>query len=125
MRLEFERIGVQHHLAAASAERLRDGCSGNAGQLIADDVLRDVFQLRFGQTLAAESQQADGQAGCVELQNDRGQRAWRQAAHLRGREAADHGDRRIGIRARMEEDFDDADAGERARLDVLDAATER
>ena len=95
MRLEFERIGVQHHLAAASAEGLRNGGAGHAGQLIANDVLRDVFELGLGQTLAAEGQQADGQAGCVELQNDRRQSAGRQAAHLRRRQAADHGDRRI------------------------------
>ena len=118
-------IGVEHHLAAASAEGLRYGGAGDAGELIADDVLRDVFELGFGQTFAAEGQQADGQAGRIELQNDRGQSAGRQAAHFRGCEAADHGDRRIGIRARMEEDFDDADAGERARLDVFDAAAER
>ena len=103
MRFEFERIGVQHHLAAASAERLRDGSSGNAGQLIANDVLRDVFQLGLGEAFASESEQADGQAGGVELQNHGRQRAGRQPAHLRRRKAAHHGDGRIRVRSRMED----------------------
>src|SRR5262249_1899515 len=34
----------------------------------------------------------------------------------------DGGDGGIGVRARLEIDFDDADSGQRARLDVLDAA---
>ena len=125
VRFQLERIGVQHHLAAASAERLRHRRARNAGQLIANHVLRDVLELRLGKAFASERQQADRQAGRVELENHRRQRARRQAAHFGSRKSADHGDRGIGIRARMEVNLDDADAGQRSGLDVLNAASER
>ena len=89
MRLELERIGVDHDLAVAAAERLRHGRAGHAGQLVAHDVLREVVQLRLGQAFAFEGEQAHRQARRVELQHDRRQRAGRQPAQFRHREIAD------------------------------------
>ncbi len=125
MGFQFEGIGVEHHLAAASAERLRYRGARNAGQLIANHVLRHVLQLGLGETLAAHGQQTDGQAGGIEFEHHGRQCPRRQAAHLRRRQSAHHGHCRIRVHTRMKIDFDDADAGERARLDVFDAAAQR
>ena len=125
MGFELVGIGVDHDLAVLAAERLRDAGAGHAGDLVANLELRQVAQLRFVQAFAFEGDQADRQAGGIELQHHRRQRAGRQAAQLRHGQVGDGGDSRIGIGARLEVDLDDADAGQRARFDVLDAAAQR
>ena len=59
---EFERIDVELDLTPRPAKRLRDGCAGNARQLISNEVLRDVFQIAIGHPVAIHGHQAHGQA---------------------------------------------------------------
>ena len=87
--------------------------------------LAEIAQLGLVQALAFERDQADRQARGVELLDDRRQRAGRQAAQVGHREVRDLGDVRVGARARLEVDLDDADAGQRPRLHVIDAGPER
>ena len=69
--------------------------------------------------------QADRQARGVELLHDRRQRARRQAPQIGHRQVRDLVDVGVGAGARLEEHLDDADAGQRPRLHVIDAGAER
>ena len=80
---------------------------------------------RLVHALAFQRDQAHRQARGVELQHDGRQRAGRQAAQIGRCEIGDDADGVIGVRAGLEIDFDEADAGKRARFDVVDAARER
>ena len=125
MRFQFVRVGVDHDLAIAAAERLRHARPRHAGDLIANLELRQVAQRGLVEPLAFERHQADRQAGGVELQHHRRQGPGRQAPQLRHRQIGDGGDRRIRIGARLKVNLDHADAGERSRFDMLDAAAQR
>ena len=59
------------------------------------------------------------------MQHHRRQRARRQAPQLRHGQVGDGGDRGVGIGAGLEIDLDQAHAGQRSRLDVVDAAAQR
>ena len=87
--------------------------------------LPDVAQLRLGQAFAFERDEAHRQARRVELLHDRRQRARRQAPQVGHREVGDLVDVGVGVGARLEEHLDDAHAGQRPRLHVIDAAAER
>ena len=104
--------------------------AGNLGalhhrDLVADLELGQIVKLRFVEALALHRDQADRQAGGVELQHHRRQRARRQALQIGQRQVGELRDIRIGVGSRLEEDLDDADAQQRARLHVVDAAGQR
>ena len=80
MRLEFQRIDIDHDLPIAPAERLRHRGARHIRHLVADRVLAQIAQLRLVHPLAFQRDQADRQARGVELQNDRRQRARAAAA---------------------------------------------
>ena len=125
VRFQFVGVRVDHDLAVPAAERLRHAGAGHAGNLVAHLELSQIAQRGFVQALALERHQAHREAGSIELQHDRRQRARGKAAQLRHREIGDGSHRRVRIGARLEVDLDDADAGKGARFDVLDAAAER
>ena len=52
MRLELERVHIDHDLPVAAAKRLRHGRTGHIGDLIAHVILARVAQLGFVQTFA-------------------------------------------------------------------------
>ena len=122
MRLEFERIHINHDLTVAATERLRHGGAGDVGDLVAHVILAEVAQLGFVQTFAFQSDQTDGQARRVELQNHRRQRAGRQLAQIRHREIRNAGHGGISVEARLEINFDQTHARQRTRFDVIHAA---
>ena len=51
VRLQLQRIDVDHDLPIASAERLRHRCAGHVRDLVAHVVLAEIAQLRFVQSL--------------------------------------------------------------------------
>ena len=69
MGFELVGVGVDHDLPVASAKRLRDAGAGNARDLIADLELGEIAKLGFVEAFAFEGDKADGEAGCIELQN--------------------------------------------------------
>ena len=125
MRLQLERIHIDHDLAIPPAEGLRDGSAGHVGDLVAHIVLAQVAQGCFLESLALQGDQADGQAGRVELQHHGREGARRQAPQVGHRQVGNAGDGGIGVNAGLEIDFDNADAGERARLHVVNAGRQR
>ena len=125
MRFEFVGVRVDHDLAIAPAERLRHAGAGHAGNLVSHLELGQIAERGFVQSLAFECDQAHGKAGGIELQHDRRQCTRGKAAQLGHGEIRDGGHRRVRIGAGLEVDFDDADTGKGARLDVLDAGAER
>ena len=62
MRLEFERVHIDHDLPVAPAEGLRHGGAGDVGHLVAHGVLAEIPQLRLVHVLALEGDEAHGQA---------------------------------------------------------------
>ena len=125
VRLQLRRIDVDHDLAVLAAEGRRHRRAVDAGQLVPDGELPEVAQLRFVQPFALQRDQTHRQARGVELLHDRRQRAGRQAAEIGHRQVRDLVHVRIGARPGLEEHLDDADAGQRARLHVIDAGAER
>ena len=83
------------------------------------------MKLSFGEPCALERDQADRQAGGIELQHDRRQRAGRQAAQIGQRQIGKFGHIGVGVGAGLEIDSDDAHARQRARFHVIDAGGER
>src|SRR4029077_19601025 len=83
------------------------------------------MELRFVKALAFEGNQANGQAGSVELKNDRRQGPRGKPAEIGHREVLDRAEVRISVCTGLKIDFDQADARQRARFDVIDAARKR
>jgi hypothetical protein len=120
-------IGVQRLLiqidlnlarrAAIGERNLRPRDGGEPG---ADEVLGEVEQLDLGERVARQRELDDRNARGVIDQDDRRRRALRKLledglryrGHLRLRS--------IDVHIRLEVDLDDADAGQRLRLDLLD-----
>ena len=125
MRFQLVWIGVHHDLPVPPSEGLRNGCAGHARNLVADIELGQIAQSRLIQAFAFKRHQADRQAGRVKLQNHGRQRSRRQPPQLRHRQVGDGGDGGIGIGPGLEIHLDDADARQRARLDMLNAAAQR
>ena len=71
------------------------------------------------QTLPAESDQTDWQARGIELEHDRRKCSGWQTTKVRHGQVRNRGNVGISIRARMEVDFDQADAWQRTRLNVV------
>ena len=123
--LQLDGIDVELDLPVLSAVGLGHRGAGNVGNLVANVELSLIVQLGFGQSLALQSHQANRHAGGVELQHDRRQRALRQPSQVSHRQVGDLADRRVRIGSRLEVNLDQADAGERSRLDVVDVAAQR
>ena len=124
MGLEFEGIDVYLNLAVSAPVRLRHRRALHVGYLVAHLKLRDVFELRFVKALAFQRNQANRLARGIHSQHNRWQRAWRQAAQVGHSKVGDVAERGIRVGSRFEIDFDQADAGQRARLGVIDIRPE-
>ena len=48
---QFYRVDIHHDLAIASAKWLRDGCTWNIGDLVADLELREILEIGLIQPL--------------------------------------------------------------------------
>ena len=66
-----------------------------------------------------------GRLDASNFRHDGRKRAGRQIANIRHRKIRDRGSRGIRIASRLEVNLDDADAGQRPRFDMLDAARKR
>ena len=124
MRLQLDGVDINHDLAVAAAEGLGHGSAGNVGDLVAHGVLSGVPQFGLPHPFALEGDQADRQAGGVELEHHGRKRPRRQLAQVGHGQVGDGGDRRIVIGARLEIHFDQAHAGKGARFDVIDPAAQ-
>ena len=89
----FQLVGVnvEHDLPPSSAKRLRNGSARHAGELVANEVLREILQSGFTQPVAFQRDQADRQTGGIELQHDRRQCSRRQIPHVGHRQVGDRG----------------------------------
>ena len=72
-----------------------------------------------------ERDQANRQAGSVKLQNYRRQRAWWQPAQISQRQIRDAAEIGVRIGPWLKIDFDQTDAGQGSRFDVINSATQR
>ncbi len=82
MRLQLQRVDVNHDLAILPAKGLWHGSAGNIGDLVSNVVLAKVVELRLVKALAFQSDQANGQTGRVKLEHDRRQSPRRKAAEM-------------------------------------------
>ncbi len=105
-RLELYRIDIKLDLTILAAKRLRNGCSGNVRNLVANGELSFVVQLRFVQALSFERNKAHGKTRCVELQHHRRQRTLRQSTQVGHGKVRDFADRRVWIGSRLEVHLD-------------------
>ena len=118
----LQSVQVQVHLNLALLAAVRKGrlLSLDSGQLGADIVLTQVVQLLFVEPLTREAQHQNGHAGGVVLNDERRQRTGRQTAQLHLADGRDLGYGAGDVDLRMKKYFDESDAVERLRLDVLD-----
>ncbi len=127
MRVELERVHVHHDLPVAAAEGLRPPrrparwppgfarCTG-----------RDRAASLPSRPSPFRRDEADRQARRIELQHHRAAACpAADACRFAIGEVGNRRDRRVGILPRLEIDLDEAHAGQRARLDVIDAGAER
>ena len=124
-RKQLVRIDVNHHLAVFSAERRRNLGSFHNGDLVANRELSDIVQLRLAEALALQRDQTDRKAGGIEFEHHRRESAGRQALQVRQGEVGKLGHVGVGVGAGLKVHLDDADAGQRTRLHVIDAARQR
>ncbi len=125
VRLQLHRIHIHLDLPVLAAEGLRHRGARYVCDLVANIELAEIVKLGLVQSFSFKSDQADGQAGSVELENHRRQGAGGQPSQLRHRQVGNRADGRVRTGARLEIDLDQADAGQRARFDVVDAAAQR
>src|SRR5882724_2577376 len=121
-RFQFGRVYVEHELTPPAAERLGHGSAVDAGQLIAYYVLSDILKLSVRQSWAVERDQANGQAGCIGLQNDGCQRAWREIPHIGESQGSDAGSCGVCISTGLKIDFYETDTIQRTRFNVVNPA---
>src|SRR5580658_1072049 len=124
MGLKLHRVDVYLNLAISAAVRLWDRSALYVRNLVADLELRDVFELGFVETPALQGNQADGLAGSIHAQDNGWQSPRRQPAQVGQGEVGDVAKRSVGVSAWFEINFDQADAGERARLGVIDVCAQ-
>src|SRR5579864_3497981 len=124
MCFELQRIDINHDLPVLAAKRLRHGGAGNICYLVAYVVLAEISKLSFIQALSFEGDQAHWQAGRVEFQDDRRQCAGRQLSQIRHRQIGDFAQVSVGVGSRLKINLDQADAGQRARFNVIDIAAQ-
>ena len=124
MGLQLQRVDVHHDLAVAAAVGRRHGGARNARDLISNLELQVIVELRFGQALAVDGEQANRKARRVHAHHDRRKRALRKPPQVRHREIGNLRYIGVGVRARLKIDLDQADAGHRARFHVIDSAAQ-
>ena len=88
-------------------------------------LMPDVVERLLGERLAAQAELKNRHVRRAVTDDERRRGAGRHHAHDRLIDRSDLRDRGVHARARLEEDFDHADAGERLRLDVLDVVYRR
>ena len=120
-------VGVQRLLIQIDLNLARRAAIGerklrprDGGELGADEVLGEVEQLDLGERVARQRELDDRNARGVIDQDDRRRRALRKLLEDRLRYRGHLRLRSIDVHVRLEVDLDDADAGQRLRLDVLD-----
>ena len=119
------QIEVDRDHADLAAVRERDRDARDRDELRAQLVHRGVEHRLLGQRRARQRELDDRDARRRVLDDERRRDARRQLPHLRLHDRDDLRERGLDVRGRLEEDLDDRDAGERARLDVLDVAHRR
>ena len=124
-RLQRLRIEVDRDHARAAAVRERDLHARHRDQLRAQEVERDVGERLFAERLARQPELDHRDARRRIGDHERRRRALRHLPHdrLRGRDRLR--DRRLHVRARLQEHLHDRDAGQRRRFDVLDVVDGR
>ena len=99
---QLHRIDVELDLAILAAVGLRNRSTRDVRELIAHIELPKIVQLRFVEPLALQRDQANRQAGGIELQHHWRQRALRQSPQVRHGKIGDLTDRGIRIGAGLE-----------------------
>lgn len=84
--LELHGIDIDHDLPVFAAEWLGYRRARCSGYLVTDIKLAEVAQLRLVKALPRQRDQADGEAGSVELQYHRREGAGREPSQVRHRE---------------------------------------
>ena len=121
-RLQRVAVEVDHDLPVLAAKRRRHRGALDRGEKVADVVLRLVANWAWLKPLPETVTSTTGSDEAPEGEHQRWQRAGRQMAQVRHRQVTQPGRRRVKVYSGMEEHLDDADAGQRARLDMLDFA---
>jgi hypothetical protein len=114
VRLQLQRIDVDHDLPIATAEGLRHGRSRHTGDLIAHVVLAKIAQLRLIQALSFQSNKTDRKTRCIEFEDYWREGAGGQAPQVGHREIRNCAEVRICIASRLEVNLDQTDSRERA-----------
>ena len=113
-------VEIDLHLARGAAIGVRELRARHSRELRPDKVLRKIEQLRLGQRIAGQSQLDDRNARGVVDQNDRRRGALGKLLQNGLRYRRDLRLSGVDVDIRLKEDFDDAHAGKRLRLDMLD-----
>ncbi|MCY1168956.1 hypothetical protein D9M73_89690 [compost metagenome] len=113
----IEIDGYHAHLAAIGKRR---GDTRNSDELGTQAIDRHIKQCVLCQCRAGQGELHHRNTGCGILDHQRRRDAGRQLPHLRLHRGHNLRNRRLDIDAWLEEHLDDADAGQRGRLDVLD-----
>ncbi len=122
MRLQLQRIDVDHDLAIFPAVGRRHRGARDTGNLVANLELQIIVQLSFVESLAIYGEQANGKARSIHLHDDGRERAFGQAPQVGHGKIGNLGDVCIGVGARLKINLDQAHAGHRTRFHVIDAA---
>ncbi len=125
MRLQLQRIDVNHDLPVTASVWRRNRRSGNTGNLIPNRELQIVVELGLVQALTFDRQQADGKARGIHAHYNGRKRALREPSQIRHRKIGNLSHVGIGIRAWLKVNFDQTYAGHRTRFHVVDSASKR
>src|SRR5215469_4482310 len=109
MRLELQRIDINHNLAITPTEGLRNGSTGHVGNLISYGIPAKVLHLCFVETLPLQGDEANWKARSVEFENHRRERTRRQAAEVGHGQIGNRAQVGVGVGAGLKVDFDEAD----------------
>src|SRR5262249_55095005 len=116
---------VDLHLAEDAAEDRGGGQPLDGGQLVVQLVVGEVEEVLVVAAAAGDDEVADGDAAGVVLENAGRQRGRGQVLELAPEQGDDLAGGQVGVHLREEADLDDADAEQRARLDVVEVVAAR
>ena len=119
------RIDIDLHLAKLAAERPGHRRAGHGDDGNADEVEAEVEQRLLGQAFARQRELDDRDGRGVVVQDQRRHGAGRHVPEQGLRDGGDLGVGGANVGTLLEEHLDDADAGVRVRLDVLDVVDRR
>ena len=125
VRLKGGGIRIHRDEALFSAVRKGSGGALNRGELCADEVVAEVKELLFAESIAREAKLNDGNGGRRINNDQRRGCPGRQKTQKRLRNGGGLRERRLNIRVRLEKDLDDGNAGKRLRLCMLDVVDKR